>query len=146
MTCSRIAGSGYNLIIHSTAGVRCTFKGSRNSEQWSVGKTGVGLGVDLSWKKEEKINFAVVSATHKFEPEGDFLSGPYANAKVQRTRPDVRASPALLVCGLQPGASLSNDLCGISRADAVRHELDDPLVLVVAAMRLARICEVGKSE
>ena len=81
MSCSRIAGTGYNLLITSSADVRCTFSGSGGSEQWYMGSTGVSVGADLSWKTEETISFAVVSATQTFAPEGDFLTGGFAGAK-----------------------------------------------------------------
>ena len=55
LTCSRIEGTGLNLLVYSKAQVRCTFKGSAGSEQWYIGDTGVALGVDLKWNKEQTI-------------------------------------------------------------------------------------------
>ena len=60
MVCTRIAGTGYNFLITSSAQVRCTFKGGVDAEQWYIGKTGVALGVDLKWNKEEKIFFGIL--------------------------------------------------------------------------------------
>ena len=85
MECTRIPGTGFNLIIHSSAEVRCTFKGSVDAEQWYRGKTGIALGLDLKWNKEERIYFAILSNTVKFVPEGDFLSGKYGGAKASIT-------------------------------------------------------------
>ncbi len=85
MVCKRIPGTGINLIIHSSYEVRCTFNGSVDAEQWYRGKTGVALGLDLKWNKEERIYFAILSNTVKFVPEGDFLSGKYGGAKASIT-------------------------------------------------------------
>jgi outer membrane protein OmpA-like peptidoglycan-associated protein len=81
MTCKRIPGTGLNLLIHSSYEVRCTFKGGIDAEQWYLGKTGVALGLDLKWNKEETIYYGILSSTVKFVPEGDFLSGDYGGAK-----------------------------------------------------------------
>jgi outer membrane protein OmpA-like peptidoglycan-associated protein len=81
MVCKRIPGTGVNLIIYSKAEVRCIFNGSVDAEQWYRGKTGILLGLDLKWNKEERIYFAILSNTVKFVPEGDFLSGEFGGAK-----------------------------------------------------------------
>jgi outer membrane protein OmpA-like peptidoglycan-associated protein len=81
LTCNRISGTGINLLVFSSAQVRCIFKGSTGAQQWYDGKTGVALGVDLKWNVEETIFFGVLSSTVKFVPEGDFLSGRYGGAK-----------------------------------------------------------------
>jgi OOP family OmpA-OmpF porin len=83
LTCSRIAGKGYNLLITSKAHMRCTFVGSGDAEQWYLGETGVALGVDLKWNKEQTIYFGVLSQTTDFQPEGDFLTGKYGGAKAE---------------------------------------------------------------
>ena len=81
LTCKTLQGSGLNLIFHSSRDVRCTFKDNSGSEQWYMGETGVGLGVDLKWTALETIYLGVLSSTHKFAPEGAFLSGSYGGAK-----------------------------------------------------------------
>ncbi len=81
LTCNRIEGTGLNLLLYSSAEVRCTFEGSAGAEQWYIGSTGIALGVDLKWNKEETIYFGVLSSTVEFVPEGDFLSGKYGGAK-----------------------------------------------------------------
>ncbi len=83
MVCTRIAGTGYNFLITSSAQVRCIFKGEVDAEQWYIGNTGVALGVDLKWNKEQKIYFAILSSTVKFVPEGAFLSGKFGGAKAE---------------------------------------------------------------
>ncbi len=82
LTCDRIDGTTRNFIITSSADVRCIFEGQGESEQWYVGETGVKLGLDLKWTSSERINFAVLSTTREFTPEGAFLTGEYSGAKV----------------------------------------------------------------
>ena len=82
LTCERIEGTGVNLIFHSSADVRCTFKDDEGAEQWYMGETGVALGLDLKWTKKETIHLGVLSSTLDFAPEGDFLTGHYGGAKV----------------------------------------------------------------
>jgi uncharacterized protein DUF992 len=47
LTCDRIKGTGINILIHSSADVRCTFTDDAKTEQWYMGETGVALGLDL---------------------------------------------------------------------------------------------------
>ena len=112
LTCERIEGTTVNLIFHSSADVRCTFAGNEGAEQWYMGETGVGLGLDLKWTKVETINFGVLSSTMEFAPEGDFLSGKYAGAKADAAI-GVGAGLAVLLGGsgktiaLQPAVETS---------------------------------------
>ena len=72
LTCFRIAGTGKYLLVRSSAQVRCIFKGTGNAEQWYIGKTGIKLGIDLKFKGNETLRFAVISTTANFVPEGAF--------------------------------------------------------------------------
>lgn len=111
LTCSRIEGSGFNIVIYSKADVRCIFKGSAGTEQWYVGNTGVAFGVDLKWKKSETIALGVLSSTMKFEPEGDFLSGYYAGAKADAAL-GVGAGVAILLGGSEDTVALQPAVTG----------------------------------
>lgn len=81
LTCERVPGSGINLIIHSTADVKCTFKNSEGKVERYKGETGVALGVDLEWKTEEKIAFTVISADKDVMPGSYALAGKYFGGK-----------------------------------------------------------------
>ncbi|RMG91743.1 MAG: DUF992 domain-containing protein [Zetaproteobacteria bacterium] len=79
LTCKRVEGSGVNLIIHSTADIKCTFESTAGgSKEHYKGETGVGLGVDLNFKKNETMVFAVFSAD--FKPGTYQLAGKYGGA------------------------------------------------------------------
>ena len=106
LTCDRIEGTTVNLIITSSADVRCIFKGQGESEQWYQGETGITLGVDLKWTKSETINFAVLSSTREFTPEGDFLTGSYAGAKANATNASGRESGDIEVRETNSGGPL----------------------------------------
>ena len=61
LACHQV-GSRINLIIHSTAKISCVFTDINNNVEQYVGETGVGLGIDLQWKKEEHMAFTVLAA------------------------------------------------------------------------------------
>ncbi len=81
LECQRIEGSGLNLIIHSSADVRCEFTDNQGSEQWYMGETGIALGLDLRITEIETLILGVLASTEEFVPEGNFLSGNYAGAR-----------------------------------------------------------------
>ena len=81
--CAREEGKGYNLLITSKSQVRCVFADNAGAEQWYLGETGVGIGVDLKWNKAQKIRYGILSSTTTYTPEGDFLNGKYGGAKAE---------------------------------------------------------------
>lgn len=79
LTCHQVEGSKVNLLIHSTAQLRCTFDSTAGgSREHYKGETGVGLGIDMHFKKEETLVFAVFSAD--FKPGTHQLAGKYGGA------------------------------------------------------------------
>ena len=76
LICHKVKG-GYNLLITSKTKMRCIFKGSAGMETWYKAESGVGLGVSLKWNEQQTLNYAVLSSTLDYVPEGDFLSGSY---------------------------------------------------------------------
>ena len=61
LACQQV-GARVNLIIHSTADIHCEFTDVDGNKEQYMGETGVGLGIDLQWKKEEHMVFTVLSA------------------------------------------------------------------------------------
>ncbi|MEX2481842.1 MAG: DUF992 domain-containing protein [Gammaproteobacteria bacterium] len=80
LTCSVIPGSRLNLIIRSTADVKCVYSKGGASEEY-VGETGIALGLDLSFKKDEKIAFTVIAATDDVSPGAKALGGRYVGGE-----------------------------------------------------------------
>ena len=76
VTCSVIPGSKINLLIHSTANVECVYENHGQTEKY-VGETGIGLGVDLHFKTNEKFGFAVIAASADVQPGAHALAGKY---------------------------------------------------------------------
>lgn len=132
LQCSRIAGTGMNLIVTSSAQVRCVFKGSGDSRQWYVGETGVKLGLDLKFGGQENLNFAVVSATGDFVPEGAFLSGKYRGGEASAAF-GLGVGAAVLLGGsgdtiaLQPAIETSTGAAGVSAGIGFLDIEPDPL-------------------
>ncbi|MDQ6986305.1 MAG: DUF992 domain-containing protein [Mariprofundaceae bacterium] len=83
LQCQTIAGSGVNLIIHSTAQVKCEFTSTAGETEHYKGETGVALGVDLTYKKESSFTFVVLAADFK---KGAYkFSGKYFGAGADAT-------------------------------------------------------------
>jgi len=79
LVCKQVKGTRLNLIVHSTADVKCEFKSTAGgSVERYKGETGIGFGIDLNFKKNESMVFAVFSAD--FKPGTNQLAGKYAGA------------------------------------------------------------------
>ena len=81
LKCDQVQGTGVNLLIHSTAQVTCLFT-SITGERQAIykGETGIGLGIDLNWKKTETIAFTVFGATTNVSGTHP-LAGKYVGAR-----------------------------------------------------------------
>lgn len=132
LTCSRIAGTGKNRLIFSSAQVRCIFKGDGGAEQWYIGETGIKLGLDLKFKGNETLRFAVVSATDSFVPEGAFLTGKYSGGQASAAL-GLGVGVQVLLGGsndtmaLQPAVETSKGSSGISAGIGFLNIDPDPL-------------------
>lgn len=84
LTCKTVPDSGLNLILHSTVDVTCTFESTAGgSIEKYKGETGVGLGIDLNYKRQETIGYTVMSADFK---AGTYqLAGKYGGAGASAT-------------------------------------------------------------
>ena len=80
LTCERVKGSGTNLIVHSTAEIRCVFKHKTGVEEHYRGETGVALGVELQWHDSDKLTFTVIGAS--VEGGKHALSGKYFGTRM----------------------------------------------------------------
>ena len=118
LACRAIPGTRLNLLVTSSVDVRCTFKSPLGVEFYR-GETGIGLGVDLSIKSVEKIDFAVIGATSNYRIGAHSLSGKYVGGKASASA-GVGVGAAALVGGgsknfsLQPVALEGNTGFGAS--------------------------------
>ncbi len=80
LKCSVVPGSRVNLLIRSTADISCTFNNQGVLERYN-GEAGIALGLDLSFKTEERMAFAVISATSNANPGSYALAGKYVGGQ-----------------------------------------------------------------
>lgn len=118
LTCSVVPGSRLNLLIRSTADVKCTYSKGGESEEY-IGETGIALGLDLSFKKDEKMAFTVIAATDDIRPGAKALGGRYVGGEASAAAGLGLGAKALLGggaknIGLQPLALESSTGIGAS--------------------------------
>ncbi len=79
LNCKIMPHSGINLLIHSAREMRCEFTPLNNrSIEYYKGKTGIGLGLDVSFNKRANIAYSVL-AKH-FRAGTHQLAGKYSGA------------------------------------------------------------------
>jgi|TARA_R110002096_G_scaffold22675_28_gene72814 hypothetical protein len=81
LTCNVVPGSRVNLLIRSTADVECTYENGGVTEDYR-GETGIALGLDLSFRSNEKMVFTVFAATDDVRPGAKALGGKYVGGQV----------------------------------------------------------------
>lgn len=81
LTCSVVPGSRLNLLVRSTADVRCTYSKGGQTEEY-IGETGIALGLDLSFKTDEKMAFTVIAASEDVRPGAKALGGKYIGGEL----------------------------------------------------------------
>lgn len=80
LTCEVVAGSRVNLLVRSTADVKCAYDNNGTIENY-VGETGIALGLDISIKNDEKMAFAVLAASADTQPGSFALAGKYVGGQ-----------------------------------------------------------------
>lgn len=78
--CTVVPGSRVNLLIRSTADVECVFNNQGTIERY-VGETGIALGLDLSFKSNQKLAFTVIGAVDDVKPGAHALRGKYVGGE-----------------------------------------------------------------
>lgn len=81
LTCSVVPGSRVNLLIRSTADVKCVYSKGGQTENY-VGETGIALGLDLSFRTDEKMAFTVFAASSDVSPGAQALAGRYVGGEL----------------------------------------------------------------
>ncbi|MEQ8659975.1 MAG: DUF992 domain-containing protein [Gammaproteobacteria bacterium] len=118
LTCSVVPGSRLNLLIRSTADVKCVYAKGGATEEY-VGETGIALGLDLSFKQDEKMAFTVIAASQDVSPGARALGGRYVGGELSAAAGLGLGAKALLGggdknVGLQPLALESSTGIGAS--------------------------------
>ncbi len=105
LTCTAVPGSGYNFIITSSVDIECEFTDPTKQTEYYIGETGIGLGVNLNFKAEEKIGFSVFTTSSGYKIGSHGLAGKYGGAKASATV-GVGVGAAVLIGGGASGFSL----------------------------------------
>ena len=84
LKCSVVPGTRVNLLIRSTADVSCTFNNQGTLERYN-GEAGIALGLDLSFKTEENMAFAVIAVTSDASAGSYSLAGKYIGGQASAT-------------------------------------------------------------
>ena len=105
LTCKSIPGTRVNLIIRSTSDVECVFRDDIGKVEYYIGETGIALGADLTFKKEEEtFAFTVLSAS-KIVVGEHTLAGRYVGGKASASV-GIGVGAAVLVGGNNDNFSL----------------------------------------
>ncbi len=118
LKCNVVPGSRVNLVIRSTADVECEFNNNGTIERYK-GETGIGLGLDLSFKSDEEMHFSVISATSDTTAGAYSLAGKYIGGEASAAAGVGLGAKALVGVGdksfsLQPLALETSKGIGIS--------------------------------
>ena len=118
LTCNVVPGSRVNLIIRSTADVKCVFENNGVTEEYR-GETGIALGLDLSIRSNEKMAFTVIAAASDIGPGAKALGGKYVGGQISAAAGLGLGAKALIGggaknIGLQPLALESSTGIGIA--------------------------------
>lgn len=105
LTCKSVPGTGINLFIHSSVATRCVFTHAGGGEERYVGESGIGLGIDVNWHRDETMRFAVISVTSDLSPGSYMLAGRYIGGQASATF-GFGAGAAVLVGGGQKNITL----------------------------------------
>lgn len=116
--CTVVPGSRVNLLIRSTADVECTYENDGQTEIYK-GETGIALGLDLSFRSNERMAFTVIAASQDVGPGAQALSGKYVGGQVSAAAGLGLGAKALVGggaknIGLQPLAIETSTGLGIS--------------------------------
>jgi len=118
LNCTVVPGSRVNLLIRSTADVECTFERNGEVEKYK-GETGIALGLDLSFRSNERMTFTVIAASENVGPGSRSLSGKYVGGQISAAAGLGLGAKALVGggaknIGLQPLALETSTGIGIS--------------------------------
>ncbi len=97
LTCKSVPQSGVSLVVRSTADIRCAIKYSGGRVERYKGESGIALGLDLSFKGNEKFAFKVISSSG-VEPGKHSLTGKYFGS-----RPTANTTSSVGTAGLVGG-------------------------------------------
>ncbi len=81
LSCRSLPYRSVNWLVYSSTTVHCVFSTAAGKEYYQ-GRTGIGLGVDLSWRPQREIHFVVLAASTDVEVGQHALTGYYGGGNV----------------------------------------------------------------
>ena len=128
LTCTVVPGSRVNLVVRSTADVICDYTKGGAAEH-NIGATGIALGVNLSFRSDERMAFSVLSASKDIAPGSNALAGKYVGGELSAAGGLRLGAKALLGggaknVGLQPIALESS--CGLGASGGLSFLYIEP--------------------
>lgn len=105
LVCKSVPGSRLNLFVYSRVDVDCTFRTTEGKVEQYKGKTGIGLGLDLNWDRDEEIGFSVINGGTDISPGAHSLAGTYIGGKASVTL-GIGAGAAALIGGSNDSIAL----------------------------------------
>jgi hypothetical protein len=81
LTCTSNPDTQKNRIINSKVEVDCELKYNNGKHERYVGETGIGVGLDLNWKREDTLVYAVLGASQDTTPGAGALAGKFVGGK-----------------------------------------------------------------
>ncbi len=81
LTCTSDPSTQKNLAIHSSVQVECEFKQTDGGVEKYVGESGIGLGLDLNWRREDTLKYTVMAAAQDKTPGAGGLAGKFVGGK-----------------------------------------------------------------
>ncbi len=81
LTCVSTPGTQTNLIVASKVAVDCDLTYNNGKMEHYVGETGIRLGIDLNWKREDKLVYTVFAASQDTTPGAGSLAGSFRGGK-----------------------------------------------------------------
>lgn len=104
LTCHSRPDSHVNWIVYSSVEMDCVFDTPGGQERYA-GVSGVGLGVDLSWRPQTALRFVVLMAGSDVALGAHSLAGYYGGAKAAASI-GVTAGASVLIGGGKKSISL----------------------------------------
>ncbi|WP_295449295.1 DUF992 domain-containing protein [uncultured Thiodictyon sp.] len=81
LTCTSDAGTQENRIINSKVQVSCILKYNKGKQERYVGETGIGVGLDLNWKRNDTLVYTVLAGSQDTTPGAGALAGKFVGGK-----------------------------------------------------------------
>ena len=126
LTCKTVPGTARTLLVYSSVETACVFTRAGGGVERYRGESGIGLGIDLNWYRDETMRFVVISATSDLRPGSYLLAGSYVGAEASATL-GLGTGAAVLVGGgkrnitLQPVAVATSTGWGLAAGVGYLH-------------------------